>query len=501
MGFEYIWIDSLCIIQQDEEDWSKEAGAMNKVYAGSSLNLAATWGADGQSGLFSCRNPRPFVPCISRSLGPSVNDFLIHEDMLWDDAVEESPLSRRAWVVQERFLAPRTLYFGSNQLLWECLAGSACESRPWDPNLGKNCLPYTLANLRGTDLHLAWRIVLHRYSDALLSFESDKFIALSGVAKYLSEKGLGTYVAGLWRNNLELQLLWGTSLDRCGSRPSTYRAPTWSWAAIDGTTIFPYECIEKLHFQGFEMFYNTSIRVLDIFIKLKVEGDVFGQVNFASLKIQCPQLKMLPTLERNHRGEIRELFDGKEMIHAYLDTVDTKKAVPGEVLLLRIMAFDGVGVDRSYPVGLTGLLLRPSKLGPNYYERIGRFWIDGYPSPRFYRDEEDEDEKYEGEKSDMDYNEERDNNEDIDGIDEKYEGHHDEEEVGEDDEDENDLDDQFGDEMECEAEGEVKKEGLEHEIYRSSIWSKLENAEMHERAPQTDTFEEEIEEQFIITLV
>jgi hypothetical protein len=442
MGFEYIWIDSLCIIQHDEEDWSKEAGAMDKVYAGSSLSLAATSGKDGQSGLFSYRNPRAVVPCISRSLEFNVNDFLIYQGMLWDDAVGKSPLSRRAWIVQELFLAPRTLHFGSNQLLWECAAGSACESLPWDPSLGKNCLPCTPSYSRGRGIGLqrAWCTVLESYSTALLSFESDKFVALSGVAKYLSEKGLGTYVAGLWRHNLELQLLWQTEFRRCGSLPSRYRAPSWSWAAIDGTTIIPYEGIEELYFQEFEMVYDTFIRVLDIYIKPKVEGDVFGQINYASLRIQCPQLKTLPTLERNHRGEIRELFDGREMIHAYLDAVETEESLPGEVFLLHIMEFGGVGVDGPYLVGLTGLILRPSELGPNYYERIGRFWIDGYPSPRLCRDEDEEDEERH-----MDNNEEEDNSEGyIDDMDSEDEGHDGDEEVKEDDEDQEDLCDQFG---------------------------------------------------------
>jgi hypothetical protein len=129
-GFEYIWIDSLCIIQRDTEDSAKEARTMEKVYAGSSLNLAATFSKDGRGGLFSSRKPTTIVPCIARSLSISVDDFLIYDKDLWLKEVEDSHLLTRAWVTQELFLAPRTLYFGKSQLLWECHAGYACESQP-----------------------------------------------------------------------------------------------------------------------------------------------------------------------------------------------------------------------------------------------------------------------------------------------------------------------------------------------------------------------------------
>ncbi|KAF4634736.1 hypothetical protein G7Y89_g3360 [Cudoniella acicularis] len=486
LGFEYIWIDSLCIIQKDAEDWSKEAGTMSTVYAGSSLNLAATSGKDGESGLFRCRNPTMGLPCIARSLEFNTNDFLIYSQDLWDDAVEKAPLSRRAWVIQERVLAPRTLHFGSDQLLWECIAGCACETLPWDPILGKNRIPNCLTNSRGSDLQLAWKLVLTTYSGALLSFESDKLVALSGVAKYLSVKGLGTYVAGLWRYNLEFQLLWGTSHDSCGFLPSKYRAPSWSWAAIDGAIIMPYETLEGLYFQRFDMLYNAFIQVLDICVEPKVEGDVFGQVNFASLRIQCAQLKKLPILEEYDHGEIPELFDGEEMIHIHLDTIEREKTLPGEVLLLHIMTFEGTGEGEL--VGLTGLLLRRSELGLDYYEKIGRFWIDRCPSPRLWRTYNEEDKK----ESEIDNSEKEDNNEgDREAMDEINEGN----------EDEEDTNDQFGDEMEGELEGEVNKDIFGHEIYRSSIWSKLEKVEMHQKSPQADLLEEDIEERFIITLV
>ncbi len=77
-----------------KEYWSREAGTMNRVYARSSLNLAATFGKGGQSGLFSCRNPAADLPCIARSLDFNTDDFLIHDTFLWTDEVGNSALAQ-----------------------------------------------------------------------------------------------------------------------------------------------------------------------------------------------------------------------------------------------------------------------------------------------------------------------------------------------------------------------------------------------------------------------
>jgi Heterokaryon incompatibility protein (HET) len=143
LGFEYIWIDSLCIVQRDAEDWGKEAGTMKRVYVESSLNLAATFSKSSHGGLFRSRNPTSIVPCLAKWDG--LEGYLIYDGELWPKAIEQSHLLSRAWVLQEVFLTLRTLYFGESQLFWECSEGFTCESQPWDPKSRMNRIATSLS--------------------------------------------------------------------------------------------------------------------------------------------------------------------------------------------------------------------------------------------------------------------------------------------------------------------------------------------------------------------
>lgn len=115
LGYQYIWIDSLCIIQDSTKDWQLESQTMAQVYANSSLNIAAASAKDGRYGCYIDRQRRP--PLASRVLAQvdSVSGKKMFVDcMLSNDLTifNEYPLNRRGWVVQEIHLAPRTLFFG-----------------------------------------------------------------------------------------------------------------------------------------------------------------------------------------------------------------------------------------------------------------------------------------------------------------------------------------------------------------------------------------------------
>ncbi|KAH8593093.1 heterokaryon incompatibility protein-domain-containing protein, partial [Bisporella sp. PMI_857] len=241
LGFSYIWIDSLCIVQGDKEDWAKEVGSMSTVYANSSLNLAATSTKRGD-GFFTTRQPWNVLPCLTRPLHHD-KDLALCYTPLWSRSIELSALARRAWVTQELFPAPRTLYFGQSQLFFECSEGPCCETFPWDPKTFRAPLLQSMSKNKHAGLFQMWDSVVYFYSHASLSFDSDKLVAISGVARHLSDKAfevplhfLGKCVAGLWRDNMEYQLLWHIGIDdyeaQYGHQPSQYRAPSWSWAAL-----------------------------------------------------------------------------------------------------------------------------------------------------------------------------------------------------------------------------------------------------------------------------
>ncbi|KAH6629718.1 heterokaryon incompatibility protein-domain-containing protein [Boeremia exigua] len=135
LGQQYLWIDSLCIRQDDPEDWDREAAKMHLVYANAVFNIAATGAANSSVGLSFQRNPLAHQPfCVHTGTGGH-DRWLFLPD--WSDhTILESPLNRRAWVSQERFLSNRIMHFTTAGLYWECRRSRASDLRPTHGPLG-----------------------------------------------------------------------------------------------------------------------------------------------------------------------------------------------------------------------------------------------------------------------------------------------------------------------------------------------------------------------------
>lgn len=126
LGFRYLWIDSLCIIQDDLNDWNLEASRMEKVFSSADFVIAASSASSSEDGFLpAARNQQPFITVKTPSNGKA---FIVKSIDRFHQDVEESVLNRRGWVLQERALARRTLHFTSSQVYWECGAGIHCES-------------------------------------------------------------------------------------------------------------------------------------------------------------------------------------------------------------------------------------------------------------------------------------------------------------------------------------------------------------------------------------
>lgn len=251
LGFRYIWIDSLCIIQNSRGDWEQEAGRMCQVFKYSACTIAATRSTNSQGGCFSKRNPhfvQPFKVCVNHFDGPKVYDCV--DETFWENDIQNGPLNSRAWVLQEMLLSPRILHFGENQIYWQCQELQACEALPTGMPTATS-MPLGMIDYRGikkrfnSQLNLCkmgvWNTVVEMYSQRSLTKTEDKLVALSGIASEMqSTLSDGRYLAGLWQADLPFQLLWhiwdmppGPAIS-----PATptkgYRAPSWSWASFDG---------------------------------------------------------------------------------------------------------------------------------------------------------------------------------------------------------------------------------------------------------------------------
>lgn len=125
LGVRYLWIDSLCIIQDDEKDWCSESQRMGAIYSSAYCTIAATCAASVTDGFLKSRRERAYVTMLV----PQREPFYVSEAI--DDFrkdVEESELNHRGWVMQERALSNRTLYFSDTQVYWQCGEGVRCET-------------------------------------------------------------------------------------------------------------------------------------------------------------------------------------------------------------------------------------------------------------------------------------------------------------------------------------------------------------------------------------
>jgi hypothetical protein len=245
----YLWIDSLCIKQDkdDRSDWEFEASQMHEVYSRSYCNISASQAGDSSDGLFRTRNPR-LLPdtkvdlCLNNrcKLAKAHRPYIVSNNSLFYKNVSNCALNKRGWVFQERMLAPRVLHFCRDQLFWECRKHVACEQYAFGVpsvfyyNLPATTLKANKAYLQrdNTSWYKLWDDFVMAYTQTSLTYPDDKLIALSGVVKMVRSMVHDVYVAGMWRKNLAQQLLWACAGP--ATRPSVYRAPSWSWAAVEG---------------------------------------------------------------------------------------------------------------------------------------------------------------------------------------------------------------------------------------------------------------------------
>jgi hypothetical protein len=266
LDLQYIWIDSLCIIQDSKADWDTESSKMAEVYAGATVTIAATSAEDGRQGLFvdkaAWNKAVPFS--MANSQGEQTTVYIRsasddHHDISHSNLFKAHPLSCRGWVLQERLLSTRILMFTSCELVFDCQTLLWCECGrfpfksemcahetesqaargPWQtlftqtlldmsswardhppPLIGRvvngfvQYIENSLTGRQEEDEAWHWQHIVESYTSRCLTFDRDTLPALSGIAKLLQGRLHDRYLAGLWRRDIHKQLLWSR-------RPST----------------------------------------------------------------------------------------------------------------------------------------------------------------------------------------------------------------------------------------------------------------------------------------
>ncbi|KAH8666850.1 heterokaryon incompatibility protein-domain-containing protein [Xylariales sp. PMI_506] len=235
LGLKYLWIDSLCIIQDDLEDWTRESGRMATVFRNAHLTIAATAASDSNGGCLFDRQPASHIEVQhSKKQSKSQDPMATTPTYVRYPAEEEaslgrSPLYRRGWVLQEMVLSRRTVHFAEDQMFWHCRSRITSE----DGYLNA-LLATTFSNLDTPQkAHQSWWTWVEDYSGRELTVATDKFVALAGLT--MSFPGGRQALAGLWSDDIHFGLLWcAQSLPAAPTRDSMLRAPSWSWASING---------------------------------------------------------------------------------------------------------------------------------------------------------------------------------------------------------------------------------------------------------------------------
>lgn len=245
LGLQYIWIDCLCIVQDSVEDWEDESANMGTYYASSWLTIGV--GVGDSKGCFGEREVTSERLQYYRMALGSQDQWILYftqgpttsNSSLGDD--QKSILRERAWAFQEEVLSPRYLGFQRNLMFYRC--GDYIEFEDgfleWlyapHPNRCRDGQALQKSDILDQD----WIGFVESYSGRALTKDEDKLPALSGIAHQYQKVTSDQYLAGLWRKDLLRQLCWGKAhaVGPC-IRPSRYRAPTWSWASINGRATF-----------------------------------------------------------------------------------------------------------------------------------------------------------------------------------------------------------------------------------------------------------------------
>ncbi|CAN9167534.1 unnamed protein product [Alternaria alternata] len=247
LKLEYLWVDSMCIIQDSDEDKDALIGQMHKIFACAEVTIAASKASRCIEGFLALRSN---VPQFYVTIQDHIETHNVRPSrvvLVPSSKRHVEPLITRAWTLQETLLSRRVLSYGSRQLRWYCAVRERYDGGVWYSDASNKASFQTLEerDFETADPHstiLRWIEIVQQYTMRELSEPSDKLIAISAVAQRyvsLTEGRWGLYCAGIWSELFFEQLLWATSKGQTAKRPVQYRAPSWSWAAIDGRLDWP----------------------------------------------------------------------------------------------------------------------------------------------------------------------------------------------------------------------------------------------------------------------
>ncbi|KAI3316851.1 HET-domain-containing protein [Xylariaceae sp. AK1471] len=321
LGLDYLWVDALCIMQDEPDDKGREIPRMGQYYGDATVTICAALANTCSSGFL--RNPPPaedptdylFGPVelrVKTTTGKPGTIQILKEADYFSSHRKREPIVQRGWTLQESLLSRRLLIFSSHHFYFSCkVANASCggrEPRPKSRIIGtyESRVPgiHTIASLqRMYPVVSTWDNVVNEYTQRLLGFPGDKLPAVSAMAASLvrmarDERGLDLrYCAGLifdlegkdwgWKG----ELLWavaqpGTPLETTSGTFS----PSWSWASLQAP-------IQRLKSVPDNFPHEDGICLLDLSAPLADERNPFGAVKGGMIRLKA-RTRLFSTIDR-----------------------------------------------------------------------------------------------------------------------------------------------------------------------------------------------------------
>ncbi|KAF4630552.1 hypothetical protein G7Y89_g7584 [Cudoniella acicularis] len=297
LGLKYIWIDSLCIIQDSRDDWNRESVKMYDIYSYAAINISAAAAKNARETIFKSRSesklqPLITIPCFSNKKKLQGSVSIRH--CTCGTGVYREPLHRRAWVLQESILSPRRIDFASDQVYWTCRTNARSEAFPLEETYDIEILIVSPRDLFRMPLgeyephpqiHSIgpyntpmswWSKSQHLYFHREVTINDDLLPAIAGIAAKIAERTGYTYKAGLWAEDFHRGLLWQAS--HPSEKIEATTVPSWSWASRKHPW-HPRFLFLEVYRPGFRA------NILEVDVET-CNGSPFSQVISASLKME-----------------------------------------------------------------------------------------------------------------------------------------------------------------------------------------------------------------------
>ena len=361
LGIQYLWIDSLCIIQDDRSDWEKESARMATIFRESYLTISATMAKDSTEGFLSHHENRDLQLELRRDDGTSCSVFvrrpLNHKifngplgtldltgavDVDFDDYI----VFKRAWCYQERLLATRIVHFLGTEILFECMTFQNCECGNFDEMIGGAKTTFAQHKNCGRECSVdTWKSTVEEYTSKSITFSQDVLPALSGIVKARRNLLLGNYLAGLWEYNFAELLLWEPAESEKSHRYSDYHAPTFSWPSITGGVCYPYGQEEAA----------KPLMLIQEMKGVPKGSDPDGELLSGYLKV---------------KGYLAQTSLGRmDDKNVRFDTIeDSEKARDEQLYILPVVLYPDI-----QHICIEMLLLAPAAMSADRFQRIGRY--------------------------------------------------------------------------------------------------------------------------------